>query len=223
MDGAAEITAQARSKESCKLQFVFLLLMVSVAAARIVASRTPAAAANSRPRRFGTSAANRAASLPLSSASALNAPSRTALASAICGTAFGETKAAASMEETPAARSLAMSANFVFVSTIIFSFCKPSLGDTSTTRTEAGNLSKRLRPSVPRAAAAAAYAEEDELKVAACRGQVAAPRPGNNNGGGSGSSEARSGRKEARSEGIFLARQRCFALPPPPKGGHTTT
>ena len=71
-------------------------LKVSEAAAKIATSVTPAAMALVSPARFGTSAVWRTPSRRVM-------PANTSLASAICGTHFGDTKAETSMTRCPAA------------------------------------------------------------------------------------------------------------------------
>ena len=55
--------------------------------------------------------------------------------SAICGTHFGETNDVASTWVRPAAASRSINSIFTLVGTMVFSFCSPSLGPTSTIRT----------------------------------------------------------------------------------------
>jgi hypothetical protein len=58
--------------------------------------------------------------------------------SAICGTHFGDTKLPASMPVSPASASASISATLASAGTVEGSFCSPSRGPTSTTRTCAG-------------------------------------------------------------------------------------
>src|SRR5687767_12442691 len=66
--------------------------------------------------------------------------SSTSVWSAICGTHFGETKAVASTAGSPASARRSMSSSFTAVGTSAFSFCRPSRGPTSTSRTVSGIL-----------------------------------------------------------------------------------
>ena len=108
--------------------------IVSVAARTTAISRTPAAAARSRPRRFGTSAEMRNPSRDASPGPGAfdraSAPT-TSAASAICGTALGETKLVASTLVTPAANRLSMSATLAWVATATGWLCSPSRAATS--------------------------------------------------------------------------------------------
>jgi hypothetical protein len=62
-------------------------------------------------------------------------PANTSPVSAICGTRAGCTNAPTSMTGRPAAASASTNATFAAVSTRAASFCRPSRGPTSTTRT----------------------------------------------------------------------------------------
>ena len=107
---------------------MFFRFIVSVHDRTTATSRVPAAMARSRPFRLGASAdARNGAS---ASASAI-----TAVASAICGTALGETKLVASMLGTPAAASARISAALPAVPTCCGWFCRPSRSATSVTTT----------------------------------------------------------------------------------------
>src|SRR5439155_141350 len=71
-------------------------------------------------------------------------PANTCSASAICGTHFGLTKAETSMTGRFAALSLSTNAILSTVETVADSFCNPSRGPTSTTRTFIRGLSFQL-------------------------------------------------------------------------------
>src|SRR2546430_3470160 len=71
-------------------------------------------------------------------------PANTCSASAICGTHFGLTKAETSMTGRFAALSLSTNATLSAVDTVADSFCSPSRGPTSTTRTFIRGLSFQL-------------------------------------------------------------------------------
>src|SRR5207249_3427454 len=66
----------------------------------------------------------------------------------ICGTHFGDTKLVASIAGSPASVRRSMSATLISVGTIVFSFCSPSRGPTSTMQTRCGSF--KTTPSVSR-------------------------------------------------------------------------
>ena len=68
----------------------------------------------------------------------------TSAASAICGTHFGDTNDVASIAGRPASVSMSISATLTSVGTIAFSFCKPSRGPTSHSRTARGSSGEAL-------------------------------------------------------------------------------
>ena len=115
---------------------MFFRLNVSEAAAKIATSSMPACLARSRPMRFGTSA-------EYVTPGCLVSPRATSTPSAICGTRFGSTNAATSIAGSPAADSRSMNATLSAVAIGACSFCRPSRGPTSTTRTSAQPSSRR--------------------------------------------------------------------------------
>ena len=106
-------------------------LNVSDAAAKIAISVTPAACARSSPARLGTRAGYR-------TPGRREMPAKTPLASAICGTHFGLTKAETSIAGRPDADSRFTKATLSTVWTAAASFCSPSRGPTSTMVTVGG-------------------------------------------------------------------------------------
>jgi len=90
---------------------MFFRFIVSVADRTTAISRAPAACARSSPLRLGTSTETRSA------VSAAWIRGRSSAASAICGTAFGDTKLVASTLRTPAAASSRTSSSFASVLT----------------------------------------------------------------------------------------------------------
>src|SRR5687768_9356887 len=72
-------------------------------------------------------------------------PAYTSAASASCGTHLGLTKLVASIDRRPVADRRSTSAILSAVATIVFSFCSPSRGPTSTMRTAAGIATSGLQ------------------------------------------------------------------------------
>lgn len=62
-----------------------------------------------------------------------------------CGTHFGDTKLVASTTGSPLETSNLISSTFTSVGIIVFSFCSPSLGPTSTILTTSGTEPKDCR------------------------------------------------------------------------------
>lgn len=109
----------------CRSMLMFLRFMVSVAESTTATSCAPAALARSSPLRFGTSTDRRTCG------SAACTRGRSSPASAICGTALGETKLVTSMLPKPAAPSMRASRNLSAVVTCSGWFCSPSRNATS--------------------------------------------------------------------------------------------
>ena len=118
-------------------QLMFLREKVSLAATKTATSSACAASADSNPCRLGVSTGYRTPGFRRMRA-------MTSAASAICGTHFRETKAVASIAGNPAAVSASISATLASVGTSVFSFCSPSRGPTSTSRTDDGSFERRV-------------------------------------------------------------------------------
>ena len=134
---AAAKIGRARSMLSSMLQLMFLRENVSEAATNTATSSACAASAASKPFMLGVSTGYRVPGLRWMRLI-------TSAASAICGTHLGETNAVASIAGKPASARASISATFASVGTIAFSFCKPSRGPTSTSRTALGSVAFRV-------------------------------------------------------------------------------
>ena len=122
------VTSPARSlnmriRESVSVPW-FFWAKVSVATTTKLTSSSSALQALSKPRRFS------ARPIYLQSVSRRSS-AHTSSASAIWGTRFGLTKLVTSMRDTPASTARLINASLFSVDSSFFSFCIPSLGETS--------------------------------------------------------------------------------------------